>query len=1736
MEEKELLLYRDLGDGNIVPFPSEINLFRNNNISFENPIKITNPTPDNLEEVLISDIYCDLVEGREYEFTAEASMPFAQTLDDGVEYYLFKDKKPDTRIGICRLNKVGGTDSRPEMYFDRIVEGNKVTAIFTPQVSGRYYLRFDNNQDNSVVEFYNVSIVEKTIYSQIGLTTFTYNAQRMSATPTITSSVDYPRCLDNDWNVNVFAEFRGERYYIRQIPSSSKDNKSSMYKHELTLYSERFILENIYLYDVLKNDDTNVIIRCDLADFAKVINRSFEKSGLLYNVTLSDEVLNSEKAKEVKDIALNKVYLSVALQEIYNQWEIPYYFEGHSIIIKDHSKWIADTVLEYGYDKSLLSVKKNNANFRKITRCSGYGSDKNIPFYYPNLSQKGIIDVEPLDSNKILTKDMIEIVDLKKFDRKMPLNGNVTYKLASSHRPILNKELSNQKYGESFRRLDKPIPLKYSFKFNSVLTSVYVTFSARLQMVEKYTCSGYGNTTWKFPLKEIVDYTKSQLNFNGTSLISSGGTVCPSDISIVESSTNIQEPLSIYEPNSNKHKKTLDFIVVRTFNISITCFLSPKDKINTDEKYDYDFKLEFYPTLSRMTTENVSVGKWYNAFGKEFDIKDRSAGLSSFDLYSSKLEYSSLSQFKTGWFLNNQKQINLSDIGIDIKGTPNDTWDNEGFKQILVSKINPSANLMPPIYRDSLGKEKFYNAKDNTYLNENGEYYDFETEWNEINQNEHIQQFEKIYPTITNIINADNIPFDEILDVAFDDNDNNEVDEEGNFLHPYFYVKIPTFSGDFGFNLFDHKIVGGNMQVSFTSGDMSACVFDIMVKTKPNADNETYEDVINPILTENGALVSGDWQQKTNGNFGSEDNTQQNSKTNSIWLILKKDDQTFGTTLPDSIGSVIPKKGDKFVLLNIEMPQKYIDSAEEKLRQNVIQYMWENNSDKWNFSIDFSRIFLKENPLFVQDLSENAKVRLYYNGIIYDFYVNDYRYEVKSNETLPKIIIGLADTITTPQSIAQVIADGVMKDVQSQLGGVAYLDDLNEQYLRKRYDETMPNNMTFEKDVNIRGNVISNSIKSTNYTNNEFTGSGFSLEENEEGNSTLIVDNAKIRNKLEVYELVINQLKAQGGTLLITSASIECNKVETYDSFYRCYFDTKNGSVYNQFEINDLAKCQKFGAITKYYWRKVIGIGNNYIDLSINECDSNSDIPTESDIIIQLGNTTNTDRQSAIELSSDGEHSPSFIMYSNINSFSLENKETTGILQHPNVYKVDDNGVTIKDENDNPIKIEDAYPQLFSYGSMYFGSRDKESNYISYEKNEQGVFEMVINAKTTFKGSKQNISDIFSDIEDDLKPLTEALESTTEIEGGLINTSVLMVKDNKNAISGGISGQSTDNIAFWSGGTLQDAIDGNCNVIIRKDGTAKIGSFIIDKDIAKIQLANGNYATMSASGIEISLNNKGKAKYDVTGITILDDNNEEKVKLIDGKVNIDEFISSKFKIQHNYIKNISINQVQTSGVIVDLMGAKSSSEPEQNFTQCYWQTNSSKNLREYNLQLQNFSFQRTHTNGVNANTPNEYYNIQVVTTDKNDNIVSILTRFAIKISFVSTSSATYYIVNGSEVTDTNKDNISWGSGNTTSVDAPLLLINNLNVSNKANAAIGYYKLSLKINQVTSTPASGKINITHTSGSFNATVENYLPKTMIGTNGFFNLQTSEKYFGAWLDDSDNYHIEAKGIINLNGEFY
>lgn len=1205
--------------------------------------------------------------------------------------------------------------------------------------------------------------------AQISITTFTYNAQRMAATPTITATVNYPRCLDNDWDVNVYAEYNGEKYYIRQIPSSSKDNTSVMYRHDITLYSERFILENIYLRDVDKNDDTNVIILVDLKDFIEVVNKSLTKSDVEYRIRpLEERELDAiEGSRDAKEIVFDKVYVATAIQEIYNQWNAPFYFQGKEIIIGDNTNFITPP-FEYGAENSLLKIQKQNANFRKITKISGVGSDKNIPFYYPNWSQKGIIDAEPLGSNSgVLKKEMITVTDMKKFEKFMPLgdNNSVKYKSIDETQPINNGDTTSPQY-----------KLKY---INS--TKIYQEFCVPFKSVRKDNSSI--DIKFDVILREIMYPTKQDVKYNNI------------DPNVIAQS--LYSPLS-FSSSYIQHTQYPGFIHLQSTENSYIMNATQSDGVvyidrrinvsltNVGEIPEGDLLLSIVGTFTINNAiakqEIIGTYKHYWSSGLGSSRKDYPASINEeknkIILQITNLTFQYVTGDNTeGWYLNDTKKIELSDIGISISGTPNSTWNGEGFYQKYIDKIPTSQNLMLPLYRDSWGKRKFYKSinypiqsteyvdkeigdykgvtgiQNDAYKKEDKNYYIFETEYNDINPIEHIQEFSEIYPSIEGITNNSGQLFGEILEVAFDDNDNNEVDEEGKLIHPYFYVRIPKFDGSNGFNLFDHKIVGDNMQIAMTSGDCSACTFEIMVKTKENATEKSYEDVINPILTkDDGSLISGNWEEKTNGDFSNFIEIQQNSKENSIWLILEKDTETFNEIYPNTIDNeekskVIPKVGDKFVLLNIDMPKQYVLAAEEKLRAETIKFLSQNNSDKWNFSIDFSRIFLAENETIFNQLNENAKLQVTYNGATYPFYVNSYTYEVKENEALPKITVNLSEELTINRGFAQNIADGIKRELGIVDGNIVFAtivddDEMDKKYMRKDTSDNNPNDFTFEKNVTIEGKlsaptIESSTIQSQKYSGDSVIGSGYKLYEDENGESTLHIDNIDVRKKLKTTEFIIQQIQFQGGIVIQSAAAMECNKVETLSNGnFKCYFDTKEGSVSNQFMLNDLARCQRVGYAPKYYWRKVVEVGSDYIVLSnvTGEYEQNSDTPSEGDIIVQMGNTTNTDRQSVIEMNTVGENSPSFIMYSGINSFSLVEKDVTGIVYHQKVF----------DENGN-VSIE-SYPELYSYGSMYFGDRNKQNNFIQFAPNANGTFEMLINAKTSFNGGTSDLGTALEDL------------------------------------------------------------------------------------------------------------------------------------------------------------------------------------------------------------------------------------------------------------------------------------------------------------------------------------------------------------------------------------------------------
>ena len=256
---------------------------------------------------------------------------------------------------------------------------------------------------------------------QIEIGSFRYDAKRMGGAPTISMSVYYPSCLDNEWTSKVYAEFNGERFFLKQTPTSSKNNEDVRYKHEITLISERAILDNVYFYDAVAQGETSVDDRPvsnstkftffgDIHAFSKRLNASLRYSNLDY-ISMVDEGISSEEVL----FSFEDMFFSNAIQEAYNLLGIPYYFVGKNIHF-GYSDDVVIPAIEYGVDDALLSITKNNANYKTVNRVTGSGSSDNIPYYYPNSSPKGDIEVELQTSSPDL---QVTIKDHERFCNEM---------------------------------------------------------------------------------------------------------------------------------------------------------------------------------------------------------------------------------------------------------------------------------------------------------------------------------------------------------------------------------------------------------------------------------------------------------------------------------------------------------------------------------------------------------------------------------------------------------------------------------------------------------------------------------------------------------------------------------------------------------------------------------------------------------------------------------------------------------------------------------------------------------------------------------------------------------------------------------------------------------------------------------------------------------------------------------------------------------------------------------------------------------------------------------------------------------------------------------------------------------------------------------------------------------------------------------------------------------------------
>lgn len=226
--------------------------------------------------------------------------------------------------------------------------------------------------------------------------------------------------------------------------------------------------------------------------------------------------------------------------------------------------------------------------------------------------------------------------------------------------------------------------------------------------------------------------------------------------------------------------------------------------------------------------------------------------------------------------------------------------------------------------------------------------------------------------------------------------------------------------------------------------------------------------------------------------------------------------------------------------------------------------------------------------------------------------------------------------------------------------------------------------------------------------------SGASISVSENGTSTAEFDFLNIRRAAYFREITIKELKHVGGEMALTAAAMVCSKVEWLNArgrvitagtptFYKCYFETSDGKrqIYQEFAVGDQARCQQFRiesgsasfSSTKYYWRLVTAVGDNYIILSNQDGKyDGAGEPAVGDNIVQLGyqGANNPIRTSAIILSATASDAPSTKYYQGITSFSLQDCE-------------------VKDEG-----FEGGQFHSRIYGTYYVGDRE-QSNYISYD-------------------------------------------------------------------------------------------------------------------------------------------------------------------------------------------------------------------------------------------------------------------------------------------------------------------------------------------------------------------------------------------------------------------------------------
>lgn len=1109
-------------------------------------------------------------------------------------------------------------------------------------------LTYDENTGNEIIGLF-PSEANPAIVSS-----YTYDAKRMGGAPTLTATIYSSEPLQ--WKKEEFVEYNGDRFFASYTPNSTKDNSSRMWKSEITFTSRRELLDNTLFFDVVVDDvdtqnkdryrsnQTKFAFGGTIYEFVARINSSMAYCGLYrptdehkgYYVVI-DEGYGTD---EVKEVSFEDQYLTDVLQLINTTFELDYYWDGNVCHVGKVQHDLTDTPIKYGSSDALISVSKENANYKIVDMITGYGSSDNLPYYYPNDDEFG----EAVFNTENISKDKVS-VELSKFLKDSRYNDNL----------ILYKSKEGKSYNGS---VDVS-----SHTFDRFTTPSNLT-QADNQSNPTVTC----RFSFSIPISAIKGQSVDLTNLNFISELNSS-------VSRKDYITNVGNAVkSIYIFKGKELYKTISN---KTSFGSVATYTFEEDgDFTLSIESEFSYKCKVYKNSAGIN-DFYGADSWNAAFSGSIEF-----------LYESKSEY----EWKNG-----DKYIPYSDAGINVSeiGEANcieydyqfvKDGDRYGFNKVYTGTednavkvivtdrvwIAPSSVLMPSIYRNTKGAERFYYALNNTHKLPSGNgYYEFVNLYKKGNPHQGTVTFDGIKPTINGIVNAEGQLFGEIADVAFDKDDSDVKDSDGNYIHSYFYMKLHKFNGDFGFDLFAHALASESAKINLIkSNGCPACSFVIGCYWD-SANNKCY----NNVLTDgNGNLKSDSGKMNSKGDYILNDTYVEDNKSNQdstkeeLWICVQKDTSTLGIVMPNASAGFKPQKGDLFVITGIKPPKVLVTAAEKRLDDALVKHMSENNTDQFNYSVKFSRIFLQENPDFASKLNENAKLSIQIQGdsdsdgnlISHEVFVSNYSVKV-DNDELAEVEIELVNSLEVTKSDTKQIIDAVkgeaVKSLSSMVGGSntnsfnASITD--KMYLSKLIDDTAKGTITFEKIQKFLKGLTAEDLSQfkKGATFGEFIqgmlfGTGGRIDEL--GNAEF--ESITSRSSIIAKELIVNRQTAMESNFVFT----ESGMVETVTEIpaateggnvtYDLKLQKRWNNDFTAFKENDvvLASINTLAENGKYYdmWLRVLSVNTVTNTITVvcypdNECPSKKNYPPcELARLIRWGNAVDEDRQSCWYISS----------------------------------------------------------------------------------------------------------------------------------------------------------------------------------------------------------------------------------------------------------------------------------------------------------------------------------------------------------------------------------------------------------------------------------------------------------------------------------------------------------------------